>query len=148
MAKRPVSVLLLGVVMLALLIVGVVSGTILRHIAQTLPIAIIFAAMWAGVPRSWLPTAALAMHLFWLFVMVAIWLFLTGMARIVTGHFTPAEIVLTLVIGAAAMAGSIQSIREALAASTWRVWIASFVIGAVLQYAAFWVSTHTRIARM
>ena len=45
MARRPVSVLLLGIVMLALLIVGIVSGTILRHIAQTLPIAIIFAAM-------------------------------------------------------------------------------------------------------
>ena len=148
MARRPVSVLLLGIVMLALLIVGIVSGTILRHIAQTLPIAIIFAAMWAGVPRGWLPAAALAIHLFWLYVMIAIWLFLTGLARIVTGHFTPVEIALTLIIGAAAMAGTVQALRDVIATAKWHIAIATFAIAAVLQYAAFWVSTRTAIARM
>ena len=38
-------------------------------------------------------------------IMVAIWLFLVGVARIATGRFTPAEVILTVVIAAFAACG-------------------------------------------
>jgi hypothetical protein len=49
--------------------------------------------------------AALPCFLFWLTIMVFIWLFLLGWARIVSGHFFPTEIAMTLVVGLASLVG-------------------------------------------
>ncbi len=41
----------------------------------------------------------------WLAIMIAIWLFLLGWARILTGHFSPVEIAMTLIVGAGCLCG-------------------------------------------
>ena len=57
---------------------------------------------------------------FWLFIMLLIWLYLLGIARVVTGHFTPAEVSLTVVIGLACVVGLGASARSTTHAN--RVW--------------------------
>src|SRR4029079_17330273 len=83
-------------VLIALYVVGAVSippGS-LRHEVQTL-------ALWApiivGFNRHYIAKwMAMPLLAFWLLIMIAIWLFLLGWARIVTGHFFPTEIAMTI----------------------------------------------------
>ena len=37
----------------------------------------------------------------WLALMILIWLFLLGVANVISGHFTPLEVILTVVVGIA-----------------------------------------------
>src|SRR5207302_4056241 len=82
------------VVILALVVgVGLASNLVVRHIVQTLP-------LWFGVAfgfrraqaTGWI---ALPFFLFWLVLMVIIWLYLLGIARIINGHFSAVEIAMT-----------------------------------------------------
>ena len=88
-------------ILVALYVVGAVSvppGS-LRHEVQTLPLWIPIVAGYRGRPiAKW---AALP----WLAILIAIWLYLLGIARIVTGRFFPTEVAMTLVVGAAAAIG-------------------------------------------
>src|SRR3954467_423017 len=85
-------------VLIALYVVGAVSippGS-LRHEVQTLP-------LWVPIvlgfkSRELAKWAALPCFVFWLAIMVFIWLFLLGWARIVSGHFFPTEVAMTLVV--------------------------------------------------
>lgn len=98
-------------VLVALYVVGAVSvppGS-LRHEVQTLPL---WFPIVAGFRNSELAKwAALPCFLFWLTIMTFIWLFLLGWARIVTGHFLPTEIAMTLVVGAASVVGLVSCLR-------------------------------------
>src|SRR5262245_58700583 len=86
------------VVIAALLIVGVVSHGVLRHIVQTLPVWIIVVL---GLrDRASVKWAAIPIFLFWLFIMTLIWLFLLGWSRIASGTYSPTEIAMTLCVGA------------------------------------------------
>src|SRR5713226_1399522 len=90
-------------VLMALYVVGAVSNGSLRHEVQTL-------ALWGPIvlgfrQRELAKWSALPCLIFWLIAMVFIWLFLLGWARIVTGHFSPIEIAMTLVIGIACLSG-------------------------------------------
>jgi hypothetical protein len=135
-ASRLIVISLLGVI-LGLLAVGVVSGTPVRHIVQVVPAALALALVLRRVP--WAAHAALPIFVFWLLIMVAIWLFLLGLARITTGHFSPAEIALTFVIGASCLCGLSQTFRGQPAAS--RVTRAAWaIVFAALQVTALWVS--------
>jgi hypothetical protein len=100
---RLVAGCLLGVAV-SLLLVGVVSGTLLRHVLQILPLVVVLVALLRGA--AWAPGAALALFLFWLALMVIIWLFLLGVTRVISGTFTPAEVALTVVIGVCCSGGS------------------------------------------
>src|SRR5947207_15362653 len=66
----------LAVVAGALLVVGIVSDTLLRHIIQIAPLVVALSLL----PRrfDWGVSAAAPLFAFWLFVMGAIWLFLLG----------------------------------------------------------------------
>src|SRR5262249_1096752 len=76
--------------------VSVPAGA-LRHEVQTLPL---WFPIIAGLEnRELAKWAALPCLIFWLTVMIFIWLFLLGWAQIVTGHFLPTEIAMTLVVG-------------------------------------------------
>jgi hypothetical protein len=92
-------------ILVALYVVGAVSippGS-LRHQVQTLPLW--FPIVVGFQNKDLAKWAALPCMIFWLTIMVFIWLFLLGWARIVTGHFLPAETAMTLVIGAASLFG-------------------------------------------
>ena len=53
----------------------------------------------------------IAPHDLWLMIMLFIWLFLLGWARIVSGTFNLIEIAMTFMIGAASVAGIVVGLR-------------------------------------
>lgn len=124
-------------VTVSLLLVGVVSGTPVRHVVQIAPV--VLATIAVGRRMPWASYAALAVFMFWLVIMSFIWLWLLGIANIVTGTFSAAEIVLTIVIGASCFAGiaawwrSASPTRASIRAS-------AFVVFAAIQVAAMWLS--------
>jgi hypothetical protein len=134
--SRLTALSLLGVIV-GLLAVGVVSGTPLRHVIQIPPATLALALVIRRVPGALY--AALPVFVVWQLIMVAIWLFLAGLARIITGHYTPAEIALTLLIGASCLCGLSQAFRTQPAASwaTRAVWLIVFT---ALQFGAIWAS--------
>ncbi len=93
----------------ALLLVGVVSRLLLRHIVQVIPalLALIFAVRGGRAARY----AALPVFLAWLFLMTLIWLFLLGLTHVISGHFTTVETLLTFVIGGASLWGLFAVLR-------------------------------------
>jgi len=142
-ASIGVVTLCLATVMAALLVVGVVSSTMLRHVVQVAPIVLALGLLWRR--SEWGVPAAAPLFAFWLLVMGAIWLFLLGLARIVSGTFTPTEIALTILIAGAAAWGLVASSRcgTAVPMALRVVAIASF---ALLQLGALWLSTRPFIA--
>jgi hypothetical protein len=124
-------------VILSLFAVGLVSHTEVRHAVQTAPIWIPVVFAWRESPLSrWL---ALPVFLFWLTIMTLIWLFLLGVARVVHGHFTPAEIALTLVIGTACVWGAVACLKAPSAGSKIAAAV-SFLGMASLQWIALRLS--------
>lgn len=127
----------------ALLVVGVVAHELLRHVVQTAPVWI---AVTLACRRSgWSKWAALPCAVFWLLLMSAIWLYLLGWARLITGAFSAAEIAMTIVVGLAAIVGivaalSLRSGVRALPAA------AVLALMAILQVAAVRVSFLPQIA--
>jgi hypothetical protein len=98
-------------ILVALYVVGAVSvppGS-LRHEVQTLPLW--FPIVLGFQRRDVSKWMALPLLIFWLAIMIAIWLFLLGWARIVSGHFFPAEVAMTIVIGVACASGLVVSAR-------------------------------------
>lgn len=129
------------VVLVALYAVGAVAHESLRHEVQTLPLwAPIVLGLMRRESARW---CALPCLLFWLLVMSFIWLYLLGVSRIVSGHFSPAEIALTLVVGAASAAGIGFCFRHAR--WPWRARMVIVLFGLV-QFAAFRVSLLPAIA--
>jgi hypothetical protein len=133
-------------VLIALYVVGAVSvppGS-LRHEVQTLPL---WFPIVAGFQRKeFAKWAALPCLIFWLTVMILIWLFLLGWARIITGHFSPTEVAMTLIVGAGAIVGL-------LAGARWRTSVrplmafSIFCLFGAFQFLAFRISLIPYIAR-
>jgi hypothetical protein len=126
----------LASVALALIAVGVASGTLRTHLVQISPLVLLLAFL----PRSRAMASAAAAGVlsWWLVTMVGIWLFLLGMSRFLTGTFSPTEILLTLIIGVACMAGLSASGRAGTIPLTTRVSVV--VLAAGLQSLALWFS--------
>jgi hypothetical protein len=121
----------------SLLLVGVVSGTLVRHVLQVLPAVLVLAALARGA--EWARGAALGLFLFWLAIMVAIWLFLLGIARVVSGQFTPAEVTLTVIIGVCCAGGAVAALWPP--AGSGRLGrAAAFLAAAAVQVGATWLS--------
>lgn len=130
-------------VIVGLLLVGAVSHLPIRHVIQVTPAAIaaVFVARAGRAARY----AALPIFLLWLLIMVAIWLFLLGLARVVTGHFTTAEIVLTVVIGLSSLWGIVVVLRRPRARPLPA--IVFFILFAALQWSGLWLSMRPQFAR-
>src|ERR1700690_100420 len=96
-------------VLAALYVVGAVSNGSLRHEVQTLPLW--FPIVLGFRQRELAKWAAVPCLVFWLAIVVLIWLFLLGWARIVTGHYSAVEIAMTLAIGLASVWGIGLSLR-------------------------------------
>lgn len=130
-------------VIFGLLAVGLVSHTPLRHLIQVLPAVLALIA--AARQTPWARFAALPVFAFWLLIMVGIWLFLLGLARIITGHYSPAEILLTVLIGISSLVGTGANLRTAVPAG-WRRALAAGVGFALLQVGAMWLSLQPAFA--
>ena len=140
--QREVSIALL-VLAIALLFVGVVSGTVLRHVVQIIP-TIIALIVVARTPR-WGAYAAMPIFGFWLFIVTLIWLFLLGLSRIASGRYTVAEVVATLVMAGASAAGLIRSVRLGRELPV-RARILALATFAAFQIVAMWISLSPAIA--
>ncbi|MGA2170707.1 MAG: hypothetical protein ABSG62_21160 [Terracidiphilus sp.] len=122
-------------VLAALYIVGAVSHGSLRHEIQTLPLW--FPIVLGFNRRETARWCALPCLLFWLGVMVLIWLFLLGWAHVVSGHFSPVEIAMTLIVGVASATGFVLCLRRV----RWSApGFALIVLFGMLQFLAFWIS--------
>lgn len=95
--------------LVALYVVGAVSHGSLRHEVQTLPLW--FAIVWGFQRRDLAKWAALPCFAIWLTLMALIWLFLLGWARLISGHFSPVEIAMTLIVGGASVVGILVGSR-------------------------------------
>lgn len=139
----PVSRWLLGVI-LSLILVGFVSSTPIRHLIQVVPC--IVSLILISRSYRWASYSALPLFVFWLGIMILIWLFLLGFARIITGRFTPVEIGLTLTIGLSCLGGAWMVIRTSppVAALTR---LAAFSTFMFFQIGALWLSLQPFFAR-
>ena len=126
----------LASVALALIVVGVVSGTLRTHLVQIAPLVLLLVLL----PRAWAltPVAAAAVLSWWLVTMAGIWLFLLGLSRFLTGRFSPTEIVLTLVIGVACLVGLSAGARAGSMPLNRK--LPTIVLAAGLQSLALWLS--------
>jgi hypothetical protein len=114
--------------------VGLASRLVVRHLVQTIP-------LWAGVALGFRRSRAagwvgLPLFLFWLLLMALIWAYLLGISTFFSGHFSPVEIAMTIVVGAASIVGIVMfakfksRLRVASAAGL-------FVIAGVVQWLCF-----------
>jgi hypothetical protein len=135
--RRWPSLVGLGGVIGALLAVGVESGTLLRHVIQVAPafVAVVLVVRHSSYGRA----ATLSILPFWLALMLTIWRYLFGMTRIIGGQFTAVEVMLTVVIATACVAGLIGGPRPTANLSAWRRAATATGFGA-LQVAALWLS--------
>jgi len=127
----------------ALIVVGFVSDGLVRHLVQTSPSWIV-----AGVALNqtrWAKWIALPVFAFWLVIMVLIWLYLLGVARILTGHYSDIEIAMTAVVGAASVFGILICVFTRTGA---RPWVAAllFLIAALIQVGAMSLSLRPQIS--
>jgi hypothetical protein len=106
--QAPIAIALccFAVILALVLGVGLASNLVVRHIVQTLP-------LWFGVALGFRRARAtgwisLPFFLIWLALMAIIWLYLLGIARIISGHFSPVEIVMTIIVGAASLTGIVM----------------------------------------
>jgi hypothetical protein len=75
--------------------------------------------------------------------MVLIWLFLLGWAHVISGHFSPVEIAMTLIVGVASAIGFVICVWRA----RWSIrGCALIVLFGVLQFLAFRISLLRAIA--
>jgi len=130
-------------VIAALLVVGAVSHGVIRHIVQTSP-------LWIGVALGYRRSpltkwVALPCLVFWLLVMTAIWIFLLGWARIVSGTFSPTEIAMTMVVGMASITGIVRAAGMRSGVRMWSAIATTLLIGAS-QVATFRLSFLPQIA--
>jgi hypothetical protein len=131
------------VVIAALLVVGAVSHGIIRHVVQTSPLWIaVVLGMRHSRSAKW---AAIPCFVFWLLIMIAIWLYLLGWARIISGTFSATEIAMTVIVGLASIAGILRAVRIRSGVSPWRA-TAVLLLVAALQIAALRVSLLPQIA--
>ena len=126
----------LAVVALALIAVGLVSGTLRIHLVQIAPLVLLVALQ--ARTGTLIRVAAAAVLSWWLVTMTGIWLFLLGLSRFLTGRFSTTEILLTLVIGMACVAGLSVSGRVGTLPLVRR--LPTIMLSAGLQSLALWVS--------
>lgn len=131
-------------IILALVLgVGLASNLVLRHIVQTAPLGVAVvlgfrrphAALWVALP----------FFLFWLLLMALIWAYLLGISTFFSGQFSPVEIAMTVVVGAASIVGIIcfVAFKSDL---LWAARIGLFVMMAVIQWGCFRLSFVPAIA--
>jgi len=134
--QRIIAVCLAGVAG-SLLLVGVVSATLVRHVIQVAPV---FAALGAVASQQrWGPYAATPIFAIWLLLMVLIWLYLVGLQTFFTGTFSYAEVVLTVLVGLFSVLGISACVGSSVVTGIAGRAVAVVAFGG-LQVGAMWVS--------
>jgi len=79
------------------------------------------------------------MFLFWLVLMSLIWLYLLGIARVISGHFSPIEVAMTIIVGVASTVGIVVFARFKSYLSGGAA-LGVFILAAVVQWVCLRVS--------
>ena len=119
----------------ALIVVGIASGGIARHVLQTL---LFWPAIAFGVRDS--PHArwtAAPLLLFWFLIMALIWAYLLHWSTIASGDYGIIEIAMTVVVGIAALIGFAACVADPLRPR--RLWLLSLPLFLV-QYLVMMIS--------
>jgi hypothetical protein len=106
LGREPIAIAVCGFAIIVSLAAGegLATSLVLRHVVQTLlPWIAIALGMRGARPAGWI---GLPLFLFWLTLMLFIWLYLLGIARIISGHFSPIEIAMTIIVGVASVTGA------------------------------------------
>ena len=88
---------------------------------------------------------ALPFFLFWLLLMALIWAYLLGISTFFSGQFSPVEIAMTFIVGAASIVGIIYFVAFKTDLS-WVAKIGLCVMMAVIQWVCFRLSFLPAIA--
>lgn len=140
--RRMISICLVGLAA-ALIVVGLDSGTELRHGIQIVPI---LAALAVSARRpTWGAYAAIPIFAIWIFIVVLIWAFVLGISRVVTGHFDAVELTCTVFMGGFSAAGIVKGIS--LGRPFQPRLLAVFLLFAALQVLALQISFLPAISR-
>jgi hypothetical protein len=124
--------------------VGLATHLVLRHIVQTAPLWIsVILGFRHSRGAAW---AALPLFLVWLVLMALIWLYLLGISNLISGQFSPVEIAMTIIVGAAAIVGIAGFIRFKSSLSPIKAG-AIFVLMLAIQLACLRASFLPAIAR-
>lgn len=127
----------------ALLIVGYVANGIARHVVQTAPAwLVVIAGLRGAGATKWL---ALPVFAAWLAIMLFIWLYLLGIAHVLSGAFSPVEIAMTIVVGVACVFGIFLALGSRSRMS-WSSGLFTLLIAAGLQVGALWLSMQPQFA--
>jgi hypothetical protein len=139
------EVLLVSLIAVAIGLVGVgfASHTDLRHLIQVAP-AVVAAGLAARGDRR-ARFAAIPVFVLWFLIMLAIWLFLLGLAHVTTGHFSYAETALTVLIGAGCIAGMTRVVRTEPRVA-WVTATITVLVFAALQIGCVWLSLQPMFA--
>ena len=135
--RRNAVIACLAGVAAALLIVGVLSGTFIRHVVQIVPVPVALVAV--RERPAWGSHAALPIFAWWLFMMVLVWLYLAGVPMFFDGEFTLTEIVLTVLVSLFCVLGLLAGMRLESTSSIANRLLAVAVFGA-FQFAMMWAS--------
>ncbi len=119
----------------ALLVVGAVSHTLVRHLVQIVPLV---AVACLPLDRAWATGAALGVLIHWIGIMVLIWLYLAHVSNIAGGDYTPAEVAMTVVVAAAGAVGVARALPGARGATG--VAGALLLVGFAAQFAFLYAS--------
>jgi len=105
-----VAICCLVIVLALVLGVGLAANEVLRHLVQTAPLWVGIALGFRGSNAAY--WVALPSFLVWLVLMALIWAYLLGISRIVTGHFSPIEVGMTIIVGAASILGILSFVSS------------------------------------
>jgi hypothetical protein len=123
--------------------VGLATGLVIRHVVQTAP-------LWIGLALGIRGSRAVGsftapIFAFWMVLMTLIWLYLAGWSTLISGHFSPFETAMTLVVGAACAIGLWLDVRSFAGVSA-TTGAGLFVIAAAAQWLCFRLSALPGIA--
>ena len=121
----------LAAVAVLLLTVGIVSGTLIRHVVQIIPVLVALGLVLLR-PASGAYTA-IPVFGFWTGVMILIWLYLLGWFDLAEGHYSIAEIILSFAIASCSLIGLSTCLRVARPLFAWNR-ISLILLGFALQF--------------
>ena len=131
-------------ILLTLYAVGVVNHGVLRQIVQTLPLWVPIVLGFRG--SEFAKWSALPCLIIWLASMILIWLYGVAWVYVALGRFSPIEIAMTVIVGAASAGGFFAALRWRTAVRPFPAGATAVLLGA-LQFLALWVGLLLPIAR-
>jgi hypothetical protein len=123
--------------------VGVVNHGVLRPIVQTLPLWVPIVMGFRG--SEFAKWTALPCFIIWLASMILIWLFGIAWVYVALGRFSPIDIAMTVIVGAASAGGFFASVRWRTATRPFSAGAVALLFGA-MQFFAIWASLSPAVA--